>query len=85
MYVRNALCTYVVMCVFTYINVYIMKMLFIPVGGINDHVYDIIQSCRDQEIPILFTLTKQQLGKILYKKVPVSVVGIFSYDGAEVS
>ena len=53
-------------------------------GGINDLVVDMIKCCREQGIPLIFAMTRQHLGKLMRKKVPVSAVGIFSYDGAEV-
>ena len=34
---------------------------------------------------MVFALKRQLLGKVLLKKVPVSIVGIFNYDGAQVS
>ena len=53
-------------------------------GGINDLVVDMIKCCREQGIPLICAMTRQHLGKLMRKKVPVSAVGIFSYDGAEV-
>ena len=55
-----------------------------PPGGINDLIVDMIKCCREQGIPLIFAMTRQHLGSLMRKKVPVSVVGIFSYDGAEV-
>lgn len=40
---------------------------------------------REQEIPFVFALGRKALGRCVNKLVPVSVVGIFSYSGAEVS
>ena len=44
----------------------------------------IIQLCNDFNIPMVYALNRRKMGGILRKKVPVSIVGIFSYDGAEV-
>lgn len=40
---------------------------------------------REQEIPFVFALGRKALGRCVNKLVPVSVVGIFNYFGAEVS
>lgn len=34
---------------------------------------------------MVFALRRQILGRILHKKVPVSAIGVFSYDGAQVT
>lgn len=39
---------------------------------------------REQEIPFVFALGRKALGRCVNKLVPVSVVGIFNYSGAEV-
>lgn len=40
--------------------------------------------CRtDQDVPCCFSLKRRQLAYCLYKKVPVSCVGVLSYDGAQ--
>lgn len=39
---------------------------------------------REQEIPFVFALGRKALGRCVNKLVPVSVVGIFNYFGAEV-
>ena len=41
--------------------------------------------CFEQDVPIVFALTRKGLGKAVNKKVPVSIVGIFNYDGAKAS
>lgn len=40
--------------------------------------------CKENQIPVVFALKRQLLGKVLLKKVPVSICGIFNYDGAQV-
>lgn len=40
---------------------------------------------REQEIPFVFALGRKALGRCVNKLVPVSVVGIFNFSGAEVS
>ena len=54
-------------------------------GGLDDALGSIITSCQENQIPVVFALKRQLLGKVLLKKVPVSIVGIFNYDGAQVS
>ncbi|XP_069784780.1 selenocysteine insertion sequence-binding protein 2 isoform X2 [Narcine bancroftii] len=52
-------------------------------GGLDEALYTIIEVAREQEIPFVFALNRRALGRCVNKAVPVSVVGIFSYDGAE--
>ncbi|XP_078070509.1 uncharacterized protein LOC144494880 isoform X2 [Mustelus asterias] len=52
-------------------------------GGLDDALHAIIAVAREQEIPFVFALNRKALGRCVNKAVPVSVVGIFSYDGAE--
>ena len=40
--------------------------------------------CDDQDVPFVFALGRRALGRACAKLVPVSVVGIFNYEGAEV-
>ena len=53
-------------------------------GGLDDLLANIIDVCHAQDVPVIFSLNRQVLGKVLLKKVPVSIVGIFYYDGAQV-
>ena len=55
------------------------------VGGLDEALHNIIEMCQGQNIPFIFALSRRQLGKACCKVVPVSVVGIFSYEGAEVT
>ncbi|XP_035155531.1 selenocysteine insertion sequence-binding protein 2 isoform X7 [Callithrix jacchus] len=52
-------------------------------GGLDDTVHTIIDYACEQNIPFVFALNRKALGRSLNKAVPVSVVGIFSYDGAQ--
>ncbi|XP_043726441.1 selenocysteine insertion sequence-binding protein 2 isoform X5 [Cervus elaphus] len=52
-------------------------------GGLDDTLRTIIDYACDQNIPFVFALNRKALGRSLNKAVPVSVVGIFSYDGAQ--
>lgn len=54
-------------------------------GGLDDTLHTIINYACEQNIPFVFALNRKALGRSLNKAVPVSVVGIFSYDGAQVS
>ena len=53
-------------------------------GGIDEMLMHIIQLCNDFNIPMVYGLNRKKMGGILRKKVPVSIVSVFSYDGAEV-
>ncbi|XP_064147083.1 selenocysteine insertion sequence-binding protein 2 isoform X5 [Loxodonta africana] len=52
-------------------------------GGLDDTLHTIIDYACEQNIPFVFALNRKALGRSLNKPVPVSVVGIFSYDGAQ--
>nr|XP_033784673.1 selenocysteine insertion sequence-binding protein 2 isoform X2 [Geotrypetes seraphini] len=52
-------------------------------GGLDETLHTIITCACEQNIPFVFALNRKALGRCLNKAVPVSVVGIFSYDGAQ--
>ncbi|XP_061481923.1 selenocysteine insertion sequence-binding protein 2 isoform X2 [Rhineura floridana] len=52
-------------------------------GGLDETLHLIIDSACEQNIPFVFALNRKALGRCVNKTVPVSVVGIFSYDGAQ--
>ncbi|XP_034548492.1 selenocysteine insertion sequence-binding protein 2-like isoform X2 [Notolabrus celidotus] len=52
-------------------------------GGLDEALYTIIDSCREQGVPFVFALSRKALGRCVNKAVPVSLVGIFNYDGAQ--
>ncbi|XP_060056516.1 selenocysteine insertion sequence-binding protein 2 isoform X3 [Erinaceus europaeus] len=52
-------------------------------GGLDETLHTIIDCACEQNIPFVFALNRKALGRSLNKGVPVSVVGIFSYDGAQ--
>ena len=55
------------------------------VGGIYDYVDQILQLGKDQHVPIIFALSRRRLAYLLCKKQKIACVGVFYYDGAEVS
>lgn len=52
-------------------------------GGLDEALHTIIDTCREQNVPFVFALARKTLGRCVNKAVPVSVVGIFNYDGAQ--
>ncbi|XP_026529919.1 selenocysteine insertion sequence-binding protein 2 isoform X1 [Notechis scutatus] len=52
-------------------------------GGLDETLHLIIDTACEQNIPFVFALNRKALGHCVNKLVPVSVVGIFSYDGAQ--
>ncbi|XP_051525097.1 selenocysteine insertion sequence-binding protein 2-like isoform X2 [Myxocyprinus asiaticus] len=52
-------------------------------GGLDEALHTIIETCRDQGVPFVFALSRKALGRCVNKAVPVSLVGIFNYDGAQ--
>lgn len=68
-----------------------IKLLFIATdmepnegeGGIDETVTRIKEQCRVKDIPYCFPLQRRKIGYLLYKKAPISCVGILDYSGAE--
>jgi len=54
-------------------------------GGLDETLQGIISECQQQLVPFVFALNRSALGRACVRKVPVSIVGIFNYEGAEVS
>ncbi|XP_056889539.1 selenocysteine insertion sequence-binding protein 2-like [Takifugu flavidus] len=52
-------------------------------GGLDEALHTIIDTCREQAVPFVFALSRRALGRCVNKAVPVSLVGIFNYDGAQ--
>ena len=53
-------------------------------GGLDETLQCMITECQQQSIPFVFSMNRSALGRACVRRVPVSVVGIFNYDGAEV-
>jgi len=60
-------------------------ILFESTGGLDEAVQCIITECQLQSVPFVFAMNRYALGKACARKVAVSIVGIFNYEGAEVS
>ena len=54
-------------------------------GGINDVIQQILAMCFEQQLPVIFAMSRRRLALVLKKSHKVGCVGIFNYDGAEVS
>uniref|UniRef100_A0A8C6UM20 SECIS binding protein 2 n=1 Tax=Neogobius melanostomus TaxID=47308 RepID=A0A8C6UM20_9GOBI len=52
-------------------------------GGLDEALHAVIDACREQEVPFVFALSRKALGRCVNKAVPVSLVGIFNFDGAQ--
>lgn len=53
-------------------------------GGLDEALNAIIEMSQKQDVPFVFALGRRALGRACAKLVPVSVVGVFSYEGCEV-
>jgi hypothetical protein len=53
-------------------------------GGLDDALNNIIHMCTEQDVPFVFALGRRALGRACAKLVPVSVAGVFNYEGSEV-
>lgn len=51
--------------------------------GIDEVVHRLMAQCTNDNVPYVFSLKRRKIGWILHKKVPVSCVGILSWDGSE--
>ena len=54
-------------------------------GGIDDVIGQILSLAEDQGIPIIFAMSRRRLAVTLKKSHKVGCVGVFRYEGAEVS
>jgi len=54
-------------------------------GGINDIVGQIVAECAEQAVPVVFAMNRRKLAVLLKKSHRIGCVGIFYYDGADVS
>ncbi|XP_013409777.1 selenocysteine insertion sequence-binding protein 2-like isoform X3 [Lingula anatina] len=52
-------------------------------GGLDDALHNILDLCQEQDVPFIFALGRRALGRACAKLVPVSVVGVFNFEGAE--
>lgn len=66
------------------VRIYHGHVMFYILGGLDDALNMIINLCSEQDVPFVFALGRRSLGRACAKLVPVSVVGIFNYQGAEV-
>ena len=53
-------------------------------GGLDEALNNILTMCQEQNVPFVFALGRRALGRACAKLVPVSVAGIFNYEGCEV-
>lgn len=51
--------------------------------GILEIIEELKACCDSTEIPCIFAMRRRKLGFLLAKKVPVSCIGIISYEGCE--
>ncbi|CAB3379428.1 Hypothetical predicted protein [Cloeon dipterum] len=52
-------------------------------GGLDSKIAEIISLAKETSTPYLFSIGRRKLGKILFKKVPVSCAAITNPEGAE--
>lgn len=51
-------------------------------GGLDDTIEDLIEACREADVPIVFALSRNRIGKALGKNIRLSIVCILSAEGA---
>ncbi|CAL1533082.1 unnamed protein product [Lymnaea stagnalis] len=52
-------------------------------GGLDEALNNLLNMCQEQTVPFVFALGRRVMGRACAKLVPVSVVGIFKYEGCE--
>jgi len=52
-------------------------------GGLNEQIIDLSEECRRQQIPVIFALSRNKLGRTV-KKQCVSCIAVVDFDGAQV-
>lgn len=68
-----------------------VKILFIATdlepnagtGGLDETVERLKVVCKEKSIPYCFPLQRRKIGYLLYKKAPISCVGVLDYSGSE--
>eukprot|EP00929_Paragymnodinium_shiwhaense_P061055 TRINITY_DN30488_c0_g1_i1.p1 TRINITY_DN30488_c0_g1~~TRINITY_DN30488_c0_g1_i1.p1 ORF type:complete len:672 (+),score=221.77 TRINITY_DN30488_c0_g1_i1:58-2073(+) len=50
-------------------------------GGLDDTLEDLIEVCRESEVPVIFALSRNRIGKALGRNVRQSVVTVLSAEG----
>ena len=54
-------------------------------GGLDDTVSRLIAEAESLNVSVVFSLNRYKLGKLCYKKVAISCIGILNYQGSDVS
>jgi len=50
-------------------------------GGLDDTVEDLIELARENEVPVIFALSRNRIGKAMGKSIRLSIVALHSVDG----
>ena len=50
-------------------------------GGLDDTVEDVIEFARENEVPVIFALSRNRIGKAMGKNIRLSIVALHSVDG----
>lgn len=50
-------------------------------GGLDDTVEELIELARENEVPVIFALSRNRIGKALGKSIRLSIVALHSVDG----
>ena len=54
-------------------------------GGLDDTVTRLIAEAAGLNVSVVFSLNRYKLGKLCFKKVAISCIGILNYQGSDVS
>lgn len=50
-------------------------------GGLDDTVEDLIEACREADVPVIFALSRNRIGKALGKNIRLSIICLLSAEG----
>ena len=52
-------------------------------GGLDEAVQRLLDLARQAGLPVVYALSRRKIGRVLLKKVPVSVCGVLNYQATE--
>merc|ERR1712066_501884 len=52
-------------------------------GGLDDTISQLIRDAESLNVSVVFSLNRHKLGKLCFKKVPISCIGILNFQGSD--
>jgi len=54
------------------------------IGGLDDKVMNTVEECRNKDLPVIFALSRNRLGRAMGRKVRLNVCGLLSVEGQHI-